>query len=67
MDTYTLLRAFADSWFLILMTAFFLGIVFYTLRPGARAKAHYQNIAEIPLRDHETPIADPKDKETHRG
>lgn len=36
MDTYSLLRLFADSWMLILMTALFVGVVIYAFRPGSR-------------------------------
>lgn len=36
MDTYTLLRHFADSWMLLFMTLVFMGVVFYAFRPGAR-------------------------------
>ena len=36
MDTYSLLRQFADSWMLILMTALFVGVVAYAFRPGSR-------------------------------
>ena len=36
MDTYSLLRQFADSWMLILMTLLFLGVVAYAFRPGSR-------------------------------
>ena len=36
MDTYSLLRQFADSWMLILMTVLFLGVVAYAFRPGSR-------------------------------
>ena len=43
MDTYTVLRQFADSWMLVAMTAIFVGIVLFALRPGSRAN--------IPLRD----------------
>lgn len=35
-DTYSLLRQFADSWFLLVMLAFFLGCVFWAFRPGSR-------------------------------
>ena len=49
MDTYTLLRAFADSWMLLAMTLFFIGMVLYTLRPGSRAV--HDDIASIPLRN----------------
>ena len=49
METYTLLRAFADSWMLLAMVLFFVGIVLYTLRPGS--KATHDDIARIPLRN----------------
>ena len=49
MDTYSLLREFADSWMLLAMVIFFLAIVIYTLRPGSRAK--HDDIANIPLRN----------------
>lgn len=37
MDTYSLLREFADSWFLLGMTLFFLGACLFAFRPGSRA------------------------------
>ncbi|MEM8774108.1 MAG: cbb3-type cytochrome c oxidase subunit 3 [Pseudomonadota bacterium] len=49
MELYTLLRAFADSWFLIAMTMFYVGIIFWAFRPGSRAT--HDEIAQIPLRD----------------
>lgn len=48
-DTYSWLRAFADSWFLIAMTAFFLGQILWTCRPGSRAK--HNDLAHLPLRN----------------
>lgn len=36
METYTLLREFADSWYLLFMTLFFVGVVFWVFRPGSR-------------------------------
>jgi cytochrome c oxidase cbb3-type subunit 4 len=36
MDTYTSLRAFADSWALALLFLVFLGIVVWVFRPGAK-------------------------------
>ena len=36
METYSLLRQFADSWMLILMTVLFVGVVIYSFRPGSR-------------------------------
>ena len=49
METYTTLRAFADSWFLIAMTAFFIAQIIWTLWPGQREK--HQHLAETPLRN----------------
>ncbi len=49
METYSALRQFADSWWLLVMFVFFLAVVVWTFRPGSR-KTH-QDIAEIPLRD----------------
>ncbi len=37
MDTYSILRHFADSWMLLAMTLFFLGACLWAFRPGARA------------------------------
>ena len=62
METYTLLRAFADSWMLLAMTMFFFGMVLWTLRPGS--KAHHDNISRIPLRNDDVPLgaaSDPAD------
>ncbi|MEO0362595.1 MAG: cbb3-type cytochrome c oxidase subunit 3, partial [Pseudomonadota bacterium] len=42
---------FADSWMLLAMTLFFVGMVFWTFRPGSRAK--HDDISRIPLRNEE--------------
>jgi cytochrome c oxidase cbb3-type subunit 4 len=49
MDTYTALRHFADSWGLLAMTLFFLGVVIFAFRPGSRKSA--DEAARIPLED----------------
>ena len=49
METYSLLRQFADSWMLLAMMLLFLGIVVWTFRPGSRAR--HDDIAQIPLRN----------------
>ncbi len=46
---YETLRAFADSWFLLVMVIFFVGVVLYTLRPGSRRT--HDDIADIPFRN----------------
>ncbi|MEM9043622.1 MAG: cbb3-type cytochrome c oxidase subunit 3 [Pseudomonadota bacterium] len=65
METYTWLRAFADSSFLIVMTAFFVGQILWTLRPGSRSK--HASLAEIPLRNDTLPAEpDPVEDEDER-
>ncbi|TYR34055.1 cbb3-type cytochrome c oxidase subunit 3 [Mesorhizobium microcysteis] len=49
METYTALRQFADSWALLAMTLFFIGVVIFAFRPGSRKQA--DNAARIPLED----------------
>ena len=49
METYTFLRELADSWMLLAMTLFFLGMIVWLYRPGARALQ--DEAASIPLRD----------------
>lgn len=53
METYSLLRQFADSWMLLALTLFFLGTVVWAFRPGS-AKAH-RDSAEIPFRNEDAP------------
>ncbi len=49
METYTILREFADSWFLVAMFAFFIGIWVFAFWPSLRADR--EEAAAIPLRD----------------
>lgn len=49
METYTFLRQLADSWVLLALTLFFIGVVFWAWRPGSR-KVHDQS-AMIPFRN----------------
>ncbi|MCA3444061.1 MAG: cbb3-type cytochrome c oxidase subunit 3 [Rhodobacter sp.] len=37
METYTLLRQFADSWMLLALTVVFVLVIFWAWRPGSRA------------------------------
>ena len=55
-DTYNALRHFADSWGLLAMTLFFLGVVLWTFRPSARET--YRDSANIPLRNEDAPTPD---------
>jgi cytochrome c oxidase cbb3-type subunit 4 len=55
MDTYTLLREFADSWFLIVLCAFFVGTWFFAFWPSQQSAR--DEAANIPLRDETTRCA----------
>ncbi len=49
METYTAMRHFADSWGLLAMVLFFVGVVLFAFRPGSRK--HADAAAQIPLKD----------------
>ena len=49
METYTLLREFADSWFLIALFAFFVGTCIFAFWPSQQAAR--DEAASIPMRD----------------
>ena len=49
METYTILREFADSWFLLVMFAFFVGVAIWAFWPSQRAAR--DEAASIPFRD----------------
>jgi cytochrome c oxidase cbb3-type subunit IV len=55
METYTLLRSFADSWHLLFMTLFFIGVVIWAFRPGSR-KVHDETASMI-FRNDDRPAA----------
>lgn len=63
MDTYSILREFADSWGLLAMALFFLGVVLYTFRPGSRSV--HSDAANIPLRHGDVLEDDPMAAETN--
>lgn len=56
METYSLLREFADSWMLLFLFVFFLGIVFWVFRPGS--KVTYTETANIPFQHEDKPYID---------
>jgi len=56
METYTLLRQFADSWYLLFMTLFFIGIVVWAFRPGS--KAVHAETASMIFRNDDRPAVD---------
>lgn len=55
MDTYTLTRAFADSWALLALTLFFVGVIVWVFRPGSTPE--HRDIADIPFRHEDKPAA----------
>lgn len=55
MDTYSLTRLFADSWMLLMLFVFFLGVIIWAFRPGS-ARVH-RDTASIPFRNENKPAA----------
>ena len=53
METYSLLREFADSWVLLGLFLFFLGVFAWVFRPGAR-RVH-EDIANSIFRNDKKP------------
>lgn len=53
METYSLLREFADSWMLLFLFAFFVAVVLWVLRPGSGKQ--YKDTANIPFRHDDKP------------
>jgi cytochrome c oxidase cbb3-type subunit 4 len=64
METYTLLREFADSWYLLFMTLFFVGVVAWVFRPGARKLQ--DDAANSIFRNDDRPDRDGASAPTHR-
>ncbi len=53
METYSSLREFADSWMLLALTLFFIGVVVWAFRPGSREI--HRDTASIPFRNDDPP------------
>ncbi|MDF0601070.1 cbb3-type cytochrome c oxidase subunit 3 [Psychromarinibacter sp. C21-152] len=62
MDTYSLLRQLADSWVLLVLFLFFIGVVVWAFRPGSR-KTH-RDTANIPFRHEDKPAPDDASERT---
>ncbi len=56
METYDFLRNFADSWHLLFMTLFFVGVVIWAMRPGSN-KVH-RDVANSIFRNDDRPAPD---------
>ena len=50
---YHSMREFADSWGLLALALFFVGVVIFAFRPGSKKTA--EDAANIPLKDDEKP------------
>ena len=61
METYSLLREFADSWMLLLLFFVFVGIWFWVIRPGS-SKLHDEAKTMI-FRNDERPAPSKEAKE----
>ena len=57
MEQYTFLRQLADSWVLLALFAFFVGVILWVLRPGSN-KVH-RDTANIPFRHEDKPAQTP--------
>lgn len=51
METYTFLRQLADSWVLLALTLFFLGVILWAFRPGSRPL--HDDASAVPFRHDE--------------
>lgn len=60
METYSLLREFADSWMLLLLFSIFVGVFVWVIRPGANAI--YRDSAAIPFRHTDAPKGPQEDQ-----
>ncbi|UYV37104.1 cbb3-type cytochrome c oxidase subunit 3 [Rhodobacteraceae bacterium D3-12] len=62
METYSLLREFADSWMLLALFTFFVVMVLWVLfRPGSTKT--YRDVANIPFRNEDKPAPAKGEKE----
>ncbi|MEI6097302.1 MAG: cbb3-type cytochrome c oxidase subunit 3 [Alphaproteobacteria bacterium] len=58
METYTLLREFADSWVLLGLTLIFIGVIAWAFRPGSGTV--HQQVANVVFRNDDKPGASPE-------
>jgi cytochrome c oxidase cbb3-type subunit IV len=61
METYSLLREFADSWMLLFLFAFFVIVIVWVFRPSS--KKDYTETSNIPFRYEDAPAGDASQKE----
>ena len=53
METYSLMRQFADSWLLLVLFLIFVGVIVWVFRPGSRKV--YEDTANSIFRNDERP------------
>lgn len=61
MDSYSLLRQFADSWVLLVLFLVFVGVLIWAFRPGSRRT--HQDIAESIFRNDKKPASEDEAEE----
>jgi cytochrome c oxidase cbb3-type subunit 4 len=59
-ETYSALRSFADSWALVVLVLFFIGVIAWVYRPGAREQQ--EDAARMIFRNEDRPKDDPTGK-----
>ena len=59
METYSFLREFADSWMLLALFLFFIGVIVWAFRPGSTRV--YSDVADIPFRNEDKPAQSHRD------
>ena len=57
METYSLLRQFADSWMLLALMLFFIGVVIWVFLPSRREV--HDDAAQVIFRNERAPARDP--------
>ncbi|MGR3617798.1 MAG: cbb3-type cytochrome c oxidase subunit 3 [Paracoccaceae bacterium] len=65
MEEYTFLRQFADSWMLLGLFVFFIGMVIYVFRPGSTKT--YEDTANIPFRHADAPTSENEPAQTEEA
>lgn len=64
METYSFLRELADSWALVVLVLFFVGVIAFVFRPGSR-RAHNDAATSI-FRHEDRPAPAEKDEKEGR-
>ncbi|MGC9368436.1 MAG: cbb3-type cytochrome c oxidase subunit 3 [Paracoccaceae bacterium] len=65
MDHYSLLREFADSWVLLFLVLFFVGVIVWVFRPGSTPG--HRDSANIPFRHDKKPASEDAEADGAHG